>query len=112
MNINHLTENELKEYANKIASYVVVYDSNAESGYVERESTKLEHEIIFNVVYGALQSFKYQNAVYNSIAYEAIINATEHTLICCIPQLSSYYTIWVPLMDFVGECTREIIDTD
>lgn len=110
MNIYRLTENELKEYAHKIASRVVFTDSKGEP-WVD-ESTEQEHEIIFNVAYGALNGLKCQGAVYDTFTSEAILCYAEYILGCFLPELNAYLTIWKPLMDFVSEYNDEIINHD
>ena len=98
------TESELREIAEKIAEEIVVRGHSIDT---RRPSSASEHQVIFNVAYGALLGLNWGDACRNSRDMtQAIIDTAEYTLDLFLPNVNGYDTIYNPLQDAVRDWER------
>lgn len=104
------SETELYEYARECSKEIVIrsYEPNGSSRDERREATKVESEVIFNIIYGALLGVRSQNSTNDGLKIpysnrHAAIDSAEFIAHRFIPEMNTYDTIFRPVDSFF-EC--------
>lgn len=90
---NKYTGDELKEIASNIAESITTREYiNGNSKDTRRKTTKAEHEIIRNIAYGAMASYRFRES-----DIDIILDAAELILMQFLPEVNTYDTIYIPI---------------
>lgn len=94
------SDENLKAVAKFISCTITIrtYDKKGNSKDEERSSTKPEREIIHNIAYAALWSYRWRE----DCNVDSILDVAEMTLKMFIPEANGYDTIYLPLKRAMG----------
>mgnify|MGYP001767481862 CR=1 FL=1 len=100
MERKYYSEKELEQYANIHSEEITIrsYD-NGISHDTTRKSTTPEKIIIKNIIFGTLLAI-------NAGASEDCKHSAEHIGKLLIPEMNGYFTIYIPIEDFIWEEER------
>lgn len=102
-------EDDLKKIAEEISEQIVIRKYVNGTSYDERRpAMKVEREILYKLLYGALlglnESEEFRK---NPTAERAIISAAESTLHQFMPECNAYDSLYIPLNDAIRHWERE-----
>ena len=100
-----MAESDLREIASTISKKITIREVD-DSGTkdIQRTSTSLEYNILFNIIYGALLSLNWGEKCRSCADMEqAIVDTSEFTVDLFIPECNGFCTVYLPLKKCLEE---------